>query len=615
MKKLTRHKKLISFLFILICAALILISLDLFARAGGAGGSSGGGGFSSSGSSGGGDGGMAIYLIFQLIRIILLLPFPFNIIALAILAFLAFYVYRSFRENSAINDIPFFSEDLYQPKKQYTPAPQGVDNDDFLHKAESAFYKIQKAWEAKDTSQVRIFLSDGVYQRFNTQFLMMNLAGQTNYIHKVDVKHISIDAVEEDGDFDIIHTAIDAYIEESFSSEHKGMTQKHKEYFREYWSFIRKKGAPKKDIYSGDRCPNCDALLPKEGMGEVSKCEYCNAIINSGEFDWVLAEITQAQDYSIQDSVASKRQRMASKLTKLSHEYADFSIQHVEDIASNAYLQILSAQTLKKPEMARRFSSDSFYSHWMSNIDINGTSKTVYNRLYLNAVILTAFHETGDHNIAICYIKKSYQRIRIDENRKVSPIDNAVISDNIYIALKREKNGENAKASLYAHMCPACGGPVSDTADLACSYCGSSLNNPAYEWIVDGIFSASEYKSYVQNLNSRQSATVKEELFDSVYDTRDFAFNNIMAVIACDGVFTDEEREFASYTAKKFGYNTKKIDTMFELAKNGRLSVRMPEDRKKREKIVKLMERAAKADNDYSDTEKAFIESIRTTYL
>ena len=33
------------------------------------------------------------------------------------------------------------------------------------------------------------------------------------------------------------------------------------------------------------KCPSCGADLP---LSEVVKCEYCQAIVNSGEHDWVL---------------------------------------------------------------------------------------------------------------------------------------------------------------------------------------------------------------------------------------------------------------------------------------------------------------------------------------
>ena len=38
-----------------------------------------------------------------------------------------------------------------------------------------------------------------------------------------------------------------------------------------------------------------------------------------------------------------------------------------------------------------------------------------------------------------------------------------------------------------------------------------------------------------------------------LYDVRDYAFNNVMVMIAADGVFDEEEQKFAPQLAKKWG--------------------------------------------------------------
>ena len=42
-------------------------------------------------------------------------------------------------------------------------------------------------------------------------------------------------------------------------------------------------------------CPNCGA--PADKMSQGGKCEYCSAKISNGDFSWVLAMITQDEEY------------------------------------------------------------------------------------------------------------------------------------------------------------------------------------------------------------------------------------------------------------------------------------------------------------------------------
>ena len=45
---------------------------------------------------------------------------------------------------------------------------------------------------------------------------------------------------------------------------------------------------------SGRACPKCGAPL---AGGEMLKCRYCGALVCSGEYDWVLGEITQLEEW------------------------------------------------------------------------------------------------------------------------------------------------------------------------------------------------------------------------------------------------------------------------------------------------------------------------------
>ena len=66
--------------------------------------------------------------------------------------------------------------------------------------------------------------------------------------------------------------------------------------YEEVWSFLRKRGSKSKNGVPAleGRCPNCGADLP---VSDVVRCEYCKAVVNSGEHDWVLAEITQPEEW------------------------------------------------------------------------------------------------------------------------------------------------------------------------------------------------------------------------------------------------------------------------------------------------------------------------------
>ncbi|GAB4278757.1 MAG: hypothetical protein Kow0068_02530 [Marinilabiliales bacterium] len=590
---------------IIICAA-VLLSNDLFARLGGGGGSSNSGGS-------GDDIGALIVYIFMLI------PFPLNIIVIALLIGGYYYLNKKRKQKSVLNKMPgghnMASNKNPEGYERFKSLNPDFDEGKFKEKVKTAFIELQKAWASKDMSKVRHYISDGMYQRLNTQFKMMDLLSQINKLEKIEVKNVVIDRIDSDGQFDIIHVAVHAFMNDRFISEkYPSLNSGGPESFVEYWSFMKKRGAQEKDIFSTNNCPNCGGELPKKA-GEVAKCEFCGTYINSGEYDWVLAEITQADDYISANPEVVKAGNLKEQVMKLVGENEDFAVQLIEDKTSNAYLQIQTARVYKDPKLIRRFVTDSAFEK-IKNI-IETEQSFIYNRLYLNDVSLIGIMQENNKNVLMVSIKSSYQRVAINEknNKKVSLIDSVVMSKTEVILLERDINASKQKGSLYAHSCPSCGGPTGDTLNLKCQYCGAELNSSSQEWIVRDLMSLHEYYAFYSANGANFVSGIAPDNLDGLYKVRDYAFNNVLIMAASDGVFSDEEKEFTQKIAKKWGYNLDKIQPIFDMAAAGKLSIKMPEDRKMKEKIYKMMEKAASIDGNVAPEEQQLLDQVKTMYL
>ncbi len=608
MKKLRKILPILLVLFLVV----LLVSPALFGRAGGAGGRSGGS--SRGGGSGGGGGGEGVMMI---ILLILHLPFPLNIIVAGLVVFGLIFLSKKQREQSVLNqvqgelpaDVPLESVKGY---KKFIAANPSFKFEDYSLKVTTAFVDIQRAWVAQDISGVRKFLSDGVYQRFSTQFKMMQLLKQKNELENIEVKNVIVDSIESDGVFDIIHTAIHAGMTDKFISEmDPSLNSTSSDDFVEYWSFIRKKGVEGKDMFSTNDCPNCGATL-ENGVGEVGKCEYCGTMLNSGEYDWVLSEITQADDYVGQHRKLKTTPDMNDRVRLLLNEDKDFTIQNIEDKASNGYLQVLTAKAMQDKTIMRRFVTDELFAQ----IKVPD-EQVIFNRIYLNDVSLIGVNDDEKNNkdILIVAIKSSYQRVITDGTNITRVIDPVVMSKREVVFLTRDKQASASKGSLYTHNCPSCGATVGDSLTIECEYCGTPLNSTSSEWILSEIMDESGYLVYLENNKGSFSYSISTDLLDKLYDVRDYALNNTMIMIAADGKFADEEVDFVKQMARKWGFNVKKLDPMFKMAAAGRLSIKMPEKRKQKEKIFQLMKKAANADNEVSKEEQQLLDQVEEFFF
>ena len=599
---------------IILFVLLLMFVTTVFAAAGGGGGGHSGGG----GGGDGGDGGAIIYLIYWLLRLIFMLPFPINIIVLAIIIFVVYKASKSYQAVSGLNNIPGhhpstgFNTSTKQDKipEDFLAKNPDFDTFKFKDKVRTAFTEIQNAWMFQDLSNVRKWITDGVYQRFHTQFIMMKQIEQMNEISNINIHHVFIDDVETDGVYDIVHVGIqysmyDGFESKKFTRLNDGGTIQ----ATDFWSFIKKSGVKEKDLYHTTNCPNCGGNLPADG-GETAKCPYCSTITYLGDYDWILAEITQPDDYYNSNAKYEKQGKFSKKIRAQMDEKQDFSLQLLEDKASNGYMQIMTALMLKKPEITRRFVSDALYEKIEQQL--KSEPAFVFNRLYLNHVTSFDFYkENGKDNIVVA-LKRSSQKIK-NTNSSAPHFEQSIFSQDEVLIMSRDTGAGKPQGSLYAHSCPNCGAPVKDTIELNCTYCNAQLNSTKYEWIISDWMSAAEYNQFKQTNNNSFAVDKNIDELDELFNVRDYALNNVMMMIAADGKIKGEEMAFAQMLARKWNYDLDKIQGFLSMATNNKLVIRMPQNEKQKKKIIALMEKAANLDNTITVDEIALLEQVKNS--
>jgi len=554
-------------------------------------------------------------LIDDAIMIVTGFQSPVNIIALVLVIccfiLLFFFAKRRIQQKTILNRIPAcggikkasgFDRLLF--------ANPDFNENEFIGKVKKAFIDIQKARGKQDISGIRKFISDGMYRRFSTQFVMMNLLQQIFTIDDPEVKKVYIDRVDADGLYDIIHVGIHASISGRFvndlePSPYSGDSEE----FAEYWSFIKRRGGPVKDIYYTYNCPGCGSPLP-ENMEEICRCPACDAFINSGEYDWVLIKITRADDYISAGKKFRKTAELNKKLRDILNEHDDFSIQKLEDKAGNGYLQIITSIALNDPSIMRRFVNDATYEKITS---LMTGARTACDIICLNDVNLIGVSENRTLNILAFSVKSSFRRINLDSG-SVSFIDPVVISKDEIILMSRDKNAARSRGPLYARCCPGCGVPVENSLEIKCPDCGIPMNSTANEWIITDLMTLSEYHDYYNENVADFNYSVNQGFIDKSYDIRDFAFNNIMVIIAADGKLTEQKKAYANELAAQWKYNLKKIEPFIKMGIDGRLVLRMPADPDKQQEIYKMMSEAVAADRNITPREQQFLDIIKREY-
>jgi len=170
----------------------------------------------------------------------------------------------------------------------------------FLDRAQAAFFALQKAWMDRNLEPARVYMSDGIYHRWKTQIDAMIAAHKKNILDNLVIGGVQIVKVQTDPNFDSITVRIDAsaadYEVDDTTTNKVIYGSRQNQNFTEYWTFIRSGSARTKAGEGAEvtQCPNCGAPL---SINESGVCSYCKATVTSGQFGWVLDNITQASEW------------------------------------------------------------------------------------------------------------------------------------------------------------------------------------------------------------------------------------------------------------------------------------------------------------------------------
>jgi inner membrane protein import complex subunit Tim44-like protein len=159
------------------------------------------------------------------------------------------------------------------------------------------FTEMQRGWSDRDWQTVRPYLSDTLFQTqlyWIEAYLRQKLR---NVTRDARILTIELARIESDRWYDAVTLRIFARsLDYTVTETDKlvGGSRTKLRPYTEYWTVIR--GSARSGAARLERkCPNCAAELKVNMAGS---CEYCQAKVTTGEFDWVLSRIEQDDVYA-----------------------------------------------------------------------------------------------------------------------------------------------------------------------------------------------------------------------------------------------------------------------------------------------------------------------------
>jgi hypothetical protein len=181
-----------------------------------------------------------------------------------------------------------------KPMSTITAADPMFSESAFKEKLSNLYVQMQNCCTAKDIEPLRPYLTDNLYAQFNRQIEFLKETNRTNRIERISVFDVELLGCTSDSVNDTVYAQLRTRITDYTVDDKTGAIvsgSNTAEKFMVYeWALIRSKGK-KTDNTAENRivnCPNCGAPV---NLNHTARCEYCDTIIASDDFDWTLTSV------------------------------------------------------------------------------------------------------------------------------------------------------------------------------------------------------------------------------------------------------------------------------------------------------------------------------------
>ena len=640
--------------------ALLLAPALVLARAGGGEGF-GGGGFGGGGGGGGGGG----VLVFELLYFLVILHPAVGIPVVLVAGVFYLLTHRSVagyvRDQRTQRGLDAMDDNreaaALAALKQRDPA---FNLDRFYARVQTAFLKIQNAWCAQNLQTVRPFISDGIHERFNLQFLEQKDEGVRDRMADIRVESVRLAQLTSDNVFDtavvcVQASAVDQQVSLSDGRVVSGSSQPAG--FTEYWSFLRRRGAASidKDGLIEGHCPNCGAPV---ALNAAAQCQSCHALLRDGQYDWVLVEITQESEWRPESG------QTLPGVSELQRRDPDFTVADLEDRASVMFWRTVRADRLGKVDPLRKVATPGFVQIYQKLLA--GTAPgprafwgdcAVGGLETLGVICAASAGEAGGrpvaagaqstpgagaaeapaprsggtapntpgHDRALLSIRWSARRYQVDTHGRLERTAEANVEHHLLVLMRQANVKTDVAAGVSSAHCPACGAPVVDDVSDACSYCGAVFNDGSRGWVLAEMLPASSGQAQqllaelaggdagVGALTGSQIAAAPGAFAAAPPEPSGLLAWMVQAVVANRGLDTAQEQMLRT-VAQRQKISDEQLHRLLDAARRGQLHTPQPRSPAEVQQWLGAMIAAALANGDLTTAEQRLMMGVGFQY-
>ena len=434
------------------------------------------------------------------------------------------------------------------------------DLDAFREQVRTEFLGIQEAWHLRNLSQARAFMSDGVLRRFTGQLALMAKEGVRNALADVRVLDVELAGYQAAGayealDVEIHATARDMDVPASTSdaSARDMAAMSSPQRFTEVWTFARSSGLQTKqgqNLASG-KCPNCGAAYPG---GPTAQCAYCKAVVNSGQFDWVLCSITQEGEERTFGEVPG--------LTELQAEDPELSALALEDRAQVTFWRIVQARGAVMPSLLASVCAETELNAIAGEIEARKAQgqRSSYHECAVGGVELLAVDAGESFDRAHVLVRWSSRLSHVGLNEKGHAEAPVVSRSTVHVLQRAHGTATRPERGLATERCGNCGASQTHDGSAVCEFCRMPLGAAQTDWVLAGRQDLDAWRA-ARNRLAQRSLAIPDV---TPMSERLRLLQTVAAMARADGVVTPKERELLDRISRRWHVDPHQVDVLLD---------------------------------------------------
>lgn len=164
----------------------------------------------------------------------------------------------------------------------------------FREKLGNMYVQFQNAWQDKDLTPLRPYLTDAFFNKCDRQLDGYRQNRQTNRIDRPSVLGVELVGWKQEAGEDVVVARlrtriVDYVVDDATGNVVRGSNTAEK--FMEYeWDLVRTSGqlSGQSTGTTVQSCPHCGAPID---VNHTAVCEYCGSVLTTDTFDWAVREI------------------------------------------------------------------------------------------------------------------------------------------------------------------------------------------------------------------------------------------------------------------------------------------------------------------------------------